>query len=82
MNEHQQIAFSVKSVEFAIAEMQKRNKTHLFYPHVIEGDVLDRPGILRKHILDVVIELQRSYRGLLVISRTPGGIVIDTLALG
>jgi hypothetical protein len=42
---------------------------------------LPGPGILRKHILDVVIELQKLYRGALAISRTPGGIVVDILAL-
>lgn len=81
MNEDEQIRFSVQSVKYAITEMLRRGKTHLFYPNVYDGDVLPGPGILRKHILDVVIDLQDIYRGRLAISRTPGGIVIDTLAL-
>jgi hypothetical protein len=81
MNDLQQIRFAVQSVKYAIVEMTKQGKTHLFYPKVYDGDVLPGPGILRKHILEVVMALQEIYRGRLAISRTPGGIVIDTLAL-
>lgn len=81
MNDLQQVAFSVKSVQYAIVEMVRQKKAHLFYPHIFDGDTLPGPGILRKHILDVVIELQKLYRGTLAISRTPGGIVVDILAL-
>jgi hypothetical protein len=76
MNEAAQVAFSVKSVMFAIEAARKAGKTHFFYSTVVEGDTLIGPGVLRKHLLDVVIALQKVYRNLLVVSRTPGGIVV------
>ena len=81
MREEEQIKFSIQSVNFAIEDMLKKGKTHLFYPQIFEGDQIYEPGILRKHILDVVIALQQTHQGRLVISRTPGGIVVDALSL-
>jgi hypothetical protein len=58
--------------------MLKDGKTHLFY-HSTEGDRLYRPGLLVKHIGEMVYELHGAYRGDLVVSRTPGGIVVDKI---
>lgn len=79
MNEDQQIRFAVQSVNLAIAEMKKQKKTKLFYSQVFDADILPRPGILRKHLLEVVIMLQEIYRGQLTVSRTPGGLVVHVI---
>jgi hypothetical protein len=71
----QQIKFSIQTLAFRIDNMIDTGKTHLFYSNIVDGDELYGPGVLRKHILDVVIALQEIYKGECVISRTPGGIV-------
>jgi len=75
MNEVAQVAFSIKSVIFAIERARLVGKTYFFYSTIVDGDTLIGPGVLRKHVLDVVIALQTIYRNQLVVSRTPGGIV-------
>jgi len=75
----QQIKFSVQTVSYQIEEMIKKGETHLFYSEIAEGDRQYRPCVLRKHIPDVVIALQRKYQGQFVVSRTPGGIVVDSI---
>jgi hypothetical protein len=59
--------------------MIKKGGTHLFYSEIAEGDRQYRPCVLQKHIPDVVIALQRKYQGQFVVSRTPGGIVVDSI---
>lgn len=71
----QQIKFSVQTVSYQIEEMLKQGKTQLFYSEIAEGDRQYKPCVLRKHIEDVVVALQRKYPGVVVVSRTPGGIV-------
>jgi len=73
--ERQQLKFSIQTLAFAIDAMIDSGKTHLFYSNIVEGDDLYGPGVLRKHVLDVVIALQEVYRGQCAVSRTPGGIV-------
>jgi hypothetical protein len=63
--EREQIRMSVKAVAYAIEDMLDNEGTHLFYSG----------GVPREHMLDVVIRLQKIYRGRVLISRTPGGIV-------
>jgi hypothetical protein len=75
----QQIKFSVQAVSYQIEEMIKKGETHLFYSEIAEGDRQYRPCVLQKHIPDVVIALQRKYHGVVVVSRTPGGIVVDSI---
>lgn len=77
--ENQQIKFSTQTVSFAIEDMLKRGGSHLFYSNVVDGDRMIYPCILRKHLLDVVIGLQDRYRGRLLVSRTPGGLVVDKI---
>jgi hypothetical protein len=77
--ETQQIKFSIQTVSYAIEDMKKQNKTHLFYSVIVEGDRQYGPCILRKHLFDVVVALQNKYRGEFVVSRTPGGIVVDKI---
>ena len=77
--ERQQIRFSVQTVSFAIEDMLKNGKTHLFYSEIADSDRQYRPCVLRKHLYDVVRILQNLYRGKVVISRTPGGIVVDKI---
>jgi len=77
--ERQQIKFSVQTVSFQIEDMIKDNKTHLFYSEVAEGDRQYKPCVLRKHLTEVVMSLQRKYQGQFVVSRTPGGIVVDKI---
>jgi hypothetical protein len=77
--ELQQIRFSIQSVAFQIDAMLDAGKHHLFYSSVFDGDQLYGPGILRKHLLGVVISLQEMYRGRCVVSRSPGGIVVHTI---
>jgi hypothetical protein len=79
MNENQQIRFAFQSVAIAIEEMKKQKKTKLFYSQVFDADILPRPGILRKHLLEVVMLLQDVYRGQLTVSRTPGGLVVHVI---
>jgi hypothetical protein len=79
MKEASQIQFSVKAVVFEIEAMAARKQTHLFYSKIIEGEWLTEPGILRKHLLDVVICLQEIYYEVFTISRTPGGLVVDEI---
>jgi len=71
----QQIKFSVQTVSYQIEEMIEKGGTHLFYSEIAEGDRQYKPCVLRKHIEDVVVALQRKYQGVAVVSRTPGGIV-------
>jgi hypothetical protein len=75
----QQLKFSIQTVSYRIEDMVKNNKTHLFYSDIVDGDRQYKPCVLRKQLLDVVISLQRKYRGQFVISRTPGGIVVDKI---
>jgi len=75
----QQIKFSVQTVSYQIEDMLKQGKTQLFYSEIAEGDRQYRPCVLQKHIPDVVIALQRKYQGQFVVSRTPGGIVVDSI---
>ena len=75
----QQIKFSIQTVSYQIEEMSKKGGTHLFYSEIAEGDRQYRPCVLQKHIPDVVIALQRKYQGQFVVSRTPGGIVVDSI---
>ena len=75
----QQIKFSVQTVSYQIEEMIKKGGTHLFYSEIAEGDRQYKPCVLRKHIEDVVVALQRKYQGQFVVSRTPGGIVADSI---
>jgi len=75
----QQIKFSIQTVSYQIEEMIKKGGTHLFYSEIAEGDRQYRPCVLQKHIPDVVIALQRKYQGQFVVSRTPGGIVVDSI---
>lgn len=77
--ERQQIKFSVQTVSFGIDDMLKQGKTHLFYSEVAEGDRQYKPCVLRKHLTDVVCVLQWKYREQVVVSRTPGGIVVDKI---
>lgn len=77
--ERQQLKFSIQTLAFAIDNMIDTGKTHLFYSNIAEGDRLYGPAVLRKHILEVVIALQEIYRGQCVVSRTPGGIVVDKI---
>ena len=79
--ERQQVRFSVQTVTYAIEDMLKKNKTHLFYSNVVPGNQFFRPAVLEKHVLLVVIRLQDAYRGRVLISRTPGGIVADVVQL-
>ena len=74
-----QLRFSIQSVVFQIDNMIDSGRSHLFYSNIVEGDRLYAPGVLRKDILDVVIALQEMYRGQCVVSRTPGGIVVDKI---
>jgi hypothetical protein len=48
----------------------------MYYSNIVQGDHLYGPGILQRHIVYVLIFLQEKYRGKVVISRTPGGIVV------
>lgn len=75
----QQIKFSVQTVSYQIEEMIEKGGTHLFYSEIAEGDRQYKPCVLRKHIEDVVISLQRKYQGVAVVSRTPGGIVVHKI---
>ena len=75
----QQIKFSVQTVSYQIEEMIEKGGTHLFYSEIAEGDRQYKPCVLRKHIEDVVIALQRKYQGQFLVSRTPGGIVVDSI---
>ena len=75
--ERQQIKFSVGTLVYAIDDMLKMGGTHVFYSNIVQGDRLYGPGVLAKHVLDVVVALQRKYAGIVVVSRTPGGIVAD-----
>ena len=77
--ERQQIKFSVQTVVYRIEDMIKDNKTHLFYSEIVDGDRQYKPCVLRKHLTDVVVSLQRKYQGQYVVSRTPGGIVVDKI---
>ena len=77
--ERHQIKFSVQTISFAIDDMLKNGKTHLFYSNIVDGDRQYTPCVLRKHVYDVVRILQNLYRGRVVISRTPGGIVVDKI---
>ena len=74
--ERQQIKFSIQTVTFAIEDMLKKGETHMYYSNIVQGDRLDGPGILQRHIIYVLVFLQEKYRGKVVISRTPGGIVV------
>ena len=74
----QQFKFSRSVIVNEITVMLKEGRTHLFYP-ATEGDRLYRPGLLVKHLGEMVYELQGTYRGKLVVSRTPGGIVVDKI---
>jgi hypothetical protein len=76
--DRQQFKFSRKVIVDEITKMLKEGRTHLFYP-ATEGDRLYRPGLLVKHLGEMVYELQGAYRGELVASRTPGGIVVDKI---
>lgn len=75
----QQIKFSVQTVSYQIEEMIKKGGTHFFYSEITEGDRQYKPCVLRKHIEDVVVALQRKHQGVVVVSRTPGGIVVDSI---
>ena len=75
----QQIKFSVQTVAYRIDDMMKTNKTHLFYSDIVDGDRQEKPCVLHKHLSEVVYHLQRKYQGQYVVSRTPGGIVVDKI---
>ena len=77
--ERHQIKFSVQTVSFAIEAMLKHGKAHLFYSNLVDGVRQYTPCVLRKHVYDVVRTLQNIHRGVVVISRTPGGIVVDKI---
>ena len=77
--ERQQIKFSVQTVSFGIEDAFKQGKTHFYYSDIAEGDRQYRPCVLQKHVYDVVRILQNKYRGQAVVSRTPGGIVVDSI---
>jgi hypothetical protein len=75
----QQIKFSVQTVSYQIEDMLKQGKTQFFYSEIAEGDRQYKPCVLRKHIEDVVVALQRKYQEVAVVSRTPGGIVVHKI---
>jgi hypothetical protein len=77
--EIQQIRFSTQTLRFAIEDMLKRGEERLYYSNVVQGDRLCGPGVLHKHLTEVVINLQYIYSGRLLISRTPGGIVVHCI---
>lgn len=77
--ERQQIKFSVQTVTFGVEDAFKAGKTHFFYSQIVEGDRQYSPCVLRKHVYDVVRILQNTYKGRAVVSRTPGGIVVDKI---
>jgi hypothetical protein len=77
--ERQQIKFAIQTVSFAADEAFNQGKTHLFYSEIVDGDRQYKPCVLQKHVLDVVVSLQRKYQGVVVVSRTPGGIVLDKI---
>jgi hypothetical protein len=77
--ERQQIKFSIQTLAYQINDMAKTNKTHLFYSEIVEGDRQYKPCVLRKHLTEVIVALQRIYRGVYVISRTLGGLVVDKM---
>jgi hypothetical protein len=77
MEDLRQFRFSLQSVIYAIEAMIDRGETHLFYSNVVDSDWIQGPGVLRKHLLGIVMKLQELYRGQFVISRTPGGLVVD-----
>ena len=60
--------FSVQVVSVEIDEMLgNETARHLFYP--VKADEIQ--------LIDVIEELQYKYRGRAVVSRSPGGIVVD-----
>jgi hypothetical protein len=75
----QQIKFSVLVVSTKIEDMLKKGETHLFYSDIDGGDRQYRPCVLHKHVYDVVWALQHKYKGQVVVSRSPGGIVVDKI---
>ena len=77
--ERQQIKSSIQTVSYQVEVMKKTNRTHFFYSVIVEGDRQYGPCVLRKHLFDVVVALQKKYRGEFVVSRTPGGIVVDKI---
>jgi hypothetical protein len=77
--ERQQIKFSVQTVTFGVEDAFKQGQAHFFYSEIVDGDRQYRPCVLRKHLYDVVRILQNTYRGRAVVSRTPGGIVVDKI---
>ena len=77
--ERQQIKFSVQTITFGVEDAFNSGKTHFFYSEIVDGDRQYRPCVLRKHLYDVVRILQNKYRGQAVVSRTPGGIVLDKI---
>lgn len=77
--ERQQIKFSVQTVSFGIEDAFKQGKSHFYYSELEGGDRQYRPCVLHKHVYDVVRILQNKYRGQAVVSRTPGGIVVDKI---
>jgi hypothetical protein len=75
--ERQILKFSYQTVVFAVETMKQEGKTHLYYSNMVDGHRLYGPGVLWKHIGSVVEALQIRFKGEYVVSRTPGGIVID-----
>jgi hypothetical protein len=67
-----QVNFSIRAVSSEIDNMlANETARHLFY-RVVKNELVPE-----SHLIDVIADLQDKYRGRAVVSRSPGGIVVD-----
>ena len=77
---NQQVKFSIRVVSEEIDQMlANETARHLFYDKIAKGERLYGRGVLEEQLTDVIMVLQAKYRGRAVVSRSPGGIVIDRI---
>jgi hypothetical protein len=64
--------FSIRVVSIEIDEMLANETAHHLFYRVVKSELVPE-----SHLMDVIADLQDKYRGRAVVSRSPGGIVVD-----
>jgi hypothetical protein len=75
----QQVKFSIRVVSEEIDQMLANETARHLFHRIVKGDRLYGPDVLEHQLIDVIADLQDKYRGRAVVSRSPGGIVIDRI---
>ena len=67
-----QVNFSIRAVSGEIDDMLANETARRLFYRVVKNELVPE-----SHLIDVIADLQDKYRGRAVVSRSPGGIVVD-----